>query len=493
LPPQIDLELAKDVQQFYSDPLGFVMWAYPWGQPGRLAEHQGPDDWQRDVLIEIGKQVGERAFDGVHPVAPIRIVIVSGHGVGKSVLCAWLTHWIMSTRPHARGTVTANTFSQLSSKTWAAISEWSRLLINRHWFQVTSDSMYFRNQKDSWAVSAQSCKEENSEAFAGQHAANSTSFYLFDEASAIPDKIFEVAEGGLSDGEPMIIVCGNPTRGIGKFHRITFGSERERWTRFSVDSRNSKFANKELIQQWAADYGEDSDFFRVRVRGECPRAGSSQLIPSDHVAVCRTYKAEGYQTLPKVLAVDVARFGDDRTVLGIRQGRHFRILTKLRGADTVETAHKVIECIQSEHPDAIVVDGDGLGAGVIDQLQHRGVERVHEFHGGARATDPHKFFNRRAEVWGKMADWLKAGAQIPDDPELEVDLTGPQYGYSNQQQIQLEKKDDMKRRGLASPDLADTLAMSFAVNLVRRAQHEEWYKNLLGYRYRNPGEHEWMA
>ena len=150
-------------------------------------------------------------------------------------------------------------------------------------------------------MSAQSCKEENSESFAGQHAADSTSFYVFDEASAIPEKIWEVAEGGLTDGEPIFIACGNPTRNTGKFQRITFGGERERWTRFSVDSRTSRFSNKDLIAQWAADYGEDSDFFRVRVRGECPRAGTTQFIPNDAVEACRKFRRKGSQRCRRFL------------------------------------------------------------------------------------------------------------------------------------------------------------------------------------------------
>ncbi|MGC2474939.1 MAG: hypothetical protein WA485_11435 [Candidatus Sulfotelmatobacter sp.] len=470
----LDLQLADDVARFYADPLGFVMWAYPWGQPGVLEKHEGPDTWQREFLIELGKQVSLRKFDGMNPVAPIRMVVVSGHGVGKSVLCAWVAHWIMSTRPRARGTATANTFSQLSTKTWAAVQSWAKLLINKHWFVVTGDSMYFAGQKESWALSAQSCKEENSESFAGQHAADSTSFYLFDESSGIPEKIWEVAEGGLTDGSPIFIACGNPTKNTGKFQRITFGNERDRWTRFSVDSRNSKFTNKQQIKEWIEQYGEDSDFVRIRVRGECPRAGSSQLIPSDAVESCRRFKSAHHHELPKILAVDVARFGDDRTVIGLRQGRRFEIFRKFSGLDTVQTAEQVIAYIEKEKPDAIVVDGDGLGAGVVDQLRHRGIgDELHEFHGGARPFDIHKYFNRRAEIWGLMGDWLVAGAQIPDDPELAADLTGPQYGYSNKSQIQLERKEDMKARGMASPDCADTLAMTFSVTVLARMVQPE--------------------
>jgi hypothetical protein len=457
---EIDLELADDVGRFYADPLGFVSWAYPWRQPGQLLENDGPDTWQRDFLLELGKQVRTGK-------TPIRMCVVSGHGVGKSVLCAWLCHWLMSTRPRARGTATANTFAQLSTKTWAAVQSWGRLLINRHWFQITTESMYFDGLKDSWAVSALSCKEENSEAFAGQHAP--TSFYLFDESSAIPEKIWEVAEGGLTDSEAFIFAFGNPTRNTGKFQRITFGSERERWTRFSIDSRNSKFANQELIKQWAEDYGEDSDFFRVRVRGECPRAGSSQLIPTDLVSAARKFKAVGHRGMPKIMAADIARFGDDKTVIALRQGRKAHILAKLTGQDTVQVAERIIHLIGLHAPDAVVVDGDGLGAGVVDQMRARN-HNVFEFHGGATPRDAQMYFNRRAEVWGKLGDWLKLGAEIPDDPELEVDLTAPQYGFSNKGQIQLEKKEDMKKRGLASPDLGDALAMTFAVEVRPKPQ-----------------------
>ena len=126
---QTEIQLWKDIANFYADPLAFVMYAYPWRRPGFLQQHEGPDTWQKDFLIELGRQVRDRKFDGLKPVAPIRMDVVSGHGVGKTVLCAWVTHWIMSTRPRARGTITANTYSQLSTKTWAAVQSWARLLI----------------------------------------------------------------------------------------------------------------------------------------------------------------------------------------------------------------------------------------------------------------------------------------------------------------------------------------------------------------------------
>jgi len=192
------------------------------------------------------------------------------------------------------------------------------------------------------------------------------------------------------------------------------------------------------------------------------------------VAAARKYKAEGFESLPKVLSVDVARFGDDQTVIGIRQGRRFQVLGKYRGKDTVFTCEQVIRFIEEHKPDAVVVDDDGLGGGVVDNLKHRGYsQRLYGFHGGASANDATSFYNRRAEVWGSMREWLMDGAEIPDDPEIETDLTGPEYGFSNKNQLQLEKKEDMKARSLASPDIGDCLAMSFAVKVLAKPKPEK--------------------
>jgi len=187
------------------------------------------------------------------------------------------------------------------------------------------------------------------------------------------------------------------------------------------------------------------------------------------VAAARHYRAAGFEQLPRVLSVDVARFGDDQTAIGWRQGRKAIICGKYRGKDGVWVAEQVIRFIQSERPQAVVVDGDGLGAGVVDHLRYRGHE-VFEFHGGATPNDESMYFNKRAEVWGMMRDWLISGAEIPDDPELEMDLTGLEYGFAsgrrNSGTIKLEDKDDMKARGLSSPDLGDMLAMTFGVTLA---------------------------
>src|ERR1700675_3862021 len=252
-----DLALAEEISGYYDDPLGFVLFAYPWGDPGPLEGETGPDDNQREFLESLSQEVKRRRFDGNEPVMPIQMSETSGHGTGKSAMGAWLADWILSTRPHSIGTVTAGTFTQLEDRTWAALRWWTKLCITAHWFDIQARSIHHKSYRETWKVVAQTCKEENAQSFAGQHAKTSTSWYLFDEASEVPDKIWETAEGGLTDGEPMFFAWGQPVRNTGEFYKINFGSLAERWNHRRVDSRTSRFTNKALIAQWEKDYGPE--------------------------------------------------------------------------------------------------------------------------------------------------------------------------------------------------------------------------------------------
>jgi hypothetical protein len=464
----LDAALADDAASFYADPLGWTLYAYDWGQ-GDLEGFEGPDAWQRDFLTWIGECVASRGFDGSKAVDPIRRAVSSGHGVGKSALTAWIVGWIMSTRPHCKGVVTANTAPQLESKTWAEIAKWNKRSIFGRWFDVStgrgSMRMTAKASPESWRVDAQTCREENSEAFAGLHAATSTPFYIFDEASAVPAPIWEVAEGGMTDGEPMIFVFGNPTRNSGKFHEC-FTRQRHRWSPLRVDSRLSAITNKAQIAEWLADYGEDSDFFRVRVRGEFPRAGSMQYLSSEDIALARRRSVVISPATPKVIGVDVARFGDDQSVIARRHGRKAEKLDKYRGLDTMELASIVAHVIITERPDAVFVDGVGIGAGVVDRLRQLG-HTVFDVQAGASPSKPYadRCTNRRAEMWLKMREWLPT-ADIPDtEHDLADELASVEYAFDARGRVQLEKKESMKRRGLPSPDCADALALTFAEDL----------------------------
>lgn len=465
-PIDYEQEIANLIADCQYDPLAYVERAFDWGN-GELKESVGPRHWQREMLAELRDHLADPSTR----YSAFLQAISSGHGIGKSADVAFVILWALSCWEDARIVVTANTGDQLATKTVPEVKKWLRRAINSHWFVARSETIKVLDAKhaDTWRADFVTWSIEKTEAFAGLHNERKIILLIFDESSGIPDKIWEVAEGAMTDEETVIIwlAYGNPTQNTGRF-RECFGKFSHRWKRKQIDSRTVEGTNKEQIEKWIADYGEDSDFVRVRVRGEFPRAGSNQFIASDVVSRCRKYEATGYEHLPRVMAVDVARFGDDRSVIGVRQGRKFRVLGQYRGLDIVQLATKVIEQIQIEDPKLVVIDGDGLGAGVVDTLNHRGFSRiVHEFHGGATPDDPEAYFNRRAEVWGLMRDALKADMQIPDDPEFDTDLTAPEYGFSNKQQIQLEKKDDMKKRGLASPDLGDTLAMTFAVSLAQ--------------------------
>lgn len=488
--------LWRKAASFRSDPLGFVQWAFPWGKPGPLERYSGPDEWQADFLRQLGEEVRKRNFDGITPVLPIRFSTSSGHGIGKSVEVAFIVDWIMSTRPHAQGTVTANTFQQLSTRTWATLQTWTKRCITGHWFEVTGERMYHRQFKESWFCSAQSCKEDNSEAFAGQHAATSTSFYVFDEASAVPDKIHEVAEGGLTDGEPMFFQFGNPTRSRGAFHRATFGVERNRWIVRSIDSRTAKFSNKELIEQWRQDRGEDSDFFRVRVLGLPANVDDSQFIDMERITEAQKREVAVLNDEPLIAGVDLAWGGEDFNVVRFRRGRDARSIPPIRipGAKTRDASVMVVKLsdlltngINGQKIHTMFIDSAGISGAVGSRLRELGHDNVIEINFGADSPDL-KYRNMRAMMWGRMKDWLLTGA-IDSDPRLECDLTGPGYELDNKVRIQLESKDDMKKRGVDSPDDGDALALTFAQAVAMPRLQP---KPQLVYRYPGQDRLAWM-
>ncbi len=461
--------------RYFDDPLKFVLAIYPWGEAdGPLAEWSGPDKWQAETLTYIGECVkaGKRVW----------IARASGHGIGKSAEIAWIIHWFMSTRRDPQIVTTANTKIQLESKTWRELAKWQKMALNGHWFEHTATKYIFIREglkaAKTYFASAIPWSKERSEAFAGTHEKHV--LMLFDEGSAVDDVIFEVAEGAMTTPGSMFIVFGNPTKNTGRFHRM-FHSERDLWNTAQIDSRDTKVAtvkDRELFDRWVKAYGEDSDFVRVRVRGVFPRAGTMQFIPGDIVeeAMDRGYHPTVYDQMPKILGVDVARFGDDQSVIIRRQGLVASKLQKFREIDTMRLASIVAAEIEDWQPDAVFVDEVGVGAGVVDRLHHLKYKHVIGVNGGRKPMDDQKYFNLRAEMWGKMRDWLEAGAMIPQDTELRDDLIGPEYGYDPRERIQLERKVDMKERDLASPDSGDALAHTFAQPVSKTAQERAMAK-----------------
>jgi len=516
-----DEMIARDMAGFYADPLGHVMYSYPWTSDAtiqvvelapeyqdRFKSKHGPDVWACEFLDQLGEEIKQRGFNGKQPVKPIRFSTASGHGIGKSALSAWLIKFLMDTRPLCQGTVTAVTADQLKAKTWMQVGKWHNRSVTEHWFDYNTGrgSMSLKHKKkgDEWCCNAQTCREENSEAFAGQHSVSSTSFYLFDEASGIPEKIFQVREGGLTDGEPMVFDFGNPTRNSGRFFENCVGEYKHRFIVRSIDSRSVKITNKALATEMIEDYGEDSDIVKVRVKGVFPSASSAQFISNDDVDACMKRELESTSNAVMLLGVDVARQGDDDSVIYPRCGDDARSfpIEAYNGLDGVQLAGKIANTynkyVDEGYEVYIFIDfGGGYGGSPVDHLRFLGYNPLEVFT-GRKATDEAKYRGKSDEIWGLMKDAIRKGLCLPEPKmkyaaDLKKQLTQREYGHTIVgHKIHLEPKQAMKDRGIPSPDIADALAMTYAEvvasssvlgsNIKKKQQVESEY---------NPHEQDW--
>ncbi len=503
-----DEQLAEDLAGFYADPLGYVMYCFPWDTETsiqvvelapvyreRFGCRYGPDVWACEFLDELGRDIRERNFDGRTPVLPIQKVTASGHGIGKSCLSAWLIKFILDTRPLSMGTVTAMKAEQLRTKTWAQLGKWHKMSLTSHWFDYTSGrgSMALVSNRldargesigEKWRCDAQTCKKENAQAFAGQHCPTATSFFIFDEASEIENEIFEVRDGGLTDGEPMVFDFGNPTRNSGRFYEECEGRLRHRYDRRSIDSRTVQMSNKPLIEQWLEDFGEDNDWFKVRVRGMFPSMGSLQFISTDLVEEAMERDLKIVRGDPLVIGVDVARYGDDSTVIYPRIGHDARSFPRevYKGLSTMQVVGRVAAMVErfavlAMPVNMIFVDvTGGLGAGPADRLRQLGYP-VYDVEFGSNPTDVRTYRFKSDELWGRLRDALLRlclpARNEPGGEDLRAQLTQREFGYTLKgSKIHLEPKREMKVRlggDAASPDDADALACTYAVEVVPAA------------------------
>ena len=473
-----EVELQEKVATFNQDPLGFVMFSYPWGEKGSsLEDEEGPDEWQVQILSDIGHGLthGWVMNNGIKKdcTSGIFMAASSGHGIGKSALMAWLDQWFMSTRANPQIVTTANTKEQLTSKTGREMAKWHKLLINKHWFEKTATKFSCLADPDTWFSSLIPWSENKPEAFAGTHEKNV--MLKFDEASAIPDIIWETAEGAMteSNGVKIWINFGNPTKNTGRF-RECFGKFRNFWITYQIDARTSKRTDKSLFDKWEQMYGEDSDFFRIRVKGVFPRAGANQFIPTDIVesAMGKVYHPSTYIGMKRSLSIDIARYGDDTTVMGRKQGLVVYGIKRYKGLGTLQCAGLIAEEIIAFEPDVVYLDMGNTGAAVYDVLVSWGYSITGIWY-GSDAEDKKVYFNKRVEMWGRMRDAIKNGLAIPDDNDLRDDLIGPEYGFSSKEQFQLESKADMKSRGLSSPDAGDMVAQFYSYPLAENAKRDK--------------------
>lgn len=463
-----ETELSDFLTGFTHDPLGFVLAVYPWGEKGTpLAAHKGPRKWQRKILTLIGAKLQA----GVDLSTAIKIAVASGHGIGKSALVAWIDHWARSTFEDCRVVITANTEKQLLTKTGPELAKWHRLAINRHWFVATSTAIYAVDPEHEklWRTDLIPWSEHNTEAFAGLHNEGKRIVLIFDEASKIADKVWEVAEGALTDAftEILWVVFGNPTRATGRF-RECFRKFRHRWHTEQIDSRTVEGTNKEQLQQLVEDNGEDSDLVKVRIRGVFPSTSFKQYINQKDIdaAVGRPLPPERYQFAPIIITVDPSWEGDDEFVIGLRQGLWFEILaTYPKNDNDVEMANIISRFEDEEKADAVFVDL-GYGTGIISVARTLGRDWM-LVNFGDKAYDE-GVVNKRAEMYQAARQWLKEGGTLPNDPVLADELGQVEAVPRMDGKLLIESKKDMKARGLTSPNRADALVMSFAYPVQKK-------------------------
>ena len=272
-----------------------------------------------------------------------------------------------------------------------------------------------------------------------------------------------MAEGALTDEETEIIwvVFGNPTRNSGRF-RECFRRFKHRWKTKQIDSREVEGTNKEQIQKWIDDFGVDSDFVKVRVRGIFPSTSFKQFISTEDVdaAYGLELKPEQYNFAPKILTVDPAWEGDDEFVIGLRQGLKFEIKRTIQKNDNDIQMATLIASIEDEvQADAVFIDA-GYGTGIVSAGQT--MRRKWQLVWFAEKPNDMGCLNKRAEMWKAARDWLKAGGSIPKDPQLHTELISPETVARLDGKLQIESKKDMKLRGVTSPNRADALILSFA-------------------------------
>lgn len=456
----LDLELAEEISKYEFDPKGYAEAAFDWGL-GELSDTKGPRSWQ----LEMHQAITDHLSNPETRYQPFQGAVASGHGVGKSALIGQIANWAMSTHVDCKLVLTANTENQLLTKTMPEISKWFKQSVTSHLFKSNATSIHSvdKGHEKTWRLDAVTWSANNTEAFAGLHNKDKIIVLIFDEASAILDKVWDVAEGALTDENTIIIwlAFGNPTRNTGRF-KDCFGKNRHRWKTYQIDSRDVEGTNKEKINTWIQDYGVDSDFVKVRVRGLFPSASLRQFISSEDVdkAYGKVLTPDSYSFAPKIIGVDPAWEGDDEFVISMRQGLNFKILrTFMKNDDDVKSAGILAKICDQENPDAVFIDG-GFGTGIVSAGKSWGYKWTIVWF--SEASDDPGCLNKRAEMWKLTKDWLKEGGALPEDPMLQQELIGPETVGRLDGKIQLESKKDMKARGQRSPNRADSLVLTFA-------------------------------
>jgi len=464
------------LRRWRDDPVLFVRECFG---PTHLKDTGHPlviDEWQVDALISF------RDND--------RTALSACKGPGKSCVLAWAIWWFLTTHKDAKGICTSITADNLKDNLWTELAKWrARSPIIERAFDQTSERISSVDRPKTWWCSARSFpqqadKTQQANTLAGLHG--EYVFVVMDEIGDYPDGVVTAAEGILAnDVVARILGAGNPTKVDGPLYRLTT-KDRKRWTVIHItgdpqDPKRSPRISLAWANQMIEDWGRDNPWVMVNVLGLFPPLASDRLIGINHVTMAQERNARPleYSSDAKIWGLDPARYGDDAAALCRRQGVVCFKFHIWRGLDGVELATRVANMIMEARaadvgPDALFVDVGGVGASAYDHLRMLGyVGLIHPIDFGS-SPDDSRFLNKRAEIWWRMADWLKkAPANLPTDPELVGELTGPAFKYAargKQTKFLLESKEEMRKRGIPSPNKADALAMTFSAPVAPKSK-----------------------
>lgn len=426
-----------------------------WDDPVRFVEEvlgAKPLPYQRDFLNAIARN--ER-----------KISIRSGHGTGKSTSASWAMLWYLLLRFPNKVVVTAPTSGQLFDALFAELKRWISELPEQlqQMLTVKSDRVELTAAPSEAFISARTSRAETPEALAGVHSDNV--LLVVDEASGVPEKVFEAAAGSMSGHSATTVLLSNPTRSSGTFFESQTRMSDSWWTqRWScVDS---PLVSDEFVQEMRERYGEESNAFRIRVLGEFPLSDDDTIIPYHLVESAVHRDLEVHEDTPSVWGLDVARFGTDKTALCKRQGPIVTEIRAWRGLDLMQTVGRVVAEYEglppSAQPREILVDSIGVGAGVVDRLHEMGLP-VRGVNVSETPSLKETYMNLRTELWFKTKGWLEnRSCKLPENEQLMAELTSIKYSFTSSGKMKAESKDEMRKRGLGSPDLADALCLTMA-------------------------------
>lgn len=407
-----------------------------------------PLPWQIELMQSVAS--GER-----------RISVRAGHGVGKSSCCSWILLWFMFCRFPQKAVCTAPTASQLFDALFSEVKHWANKMpdVLRDQIEIFTDRIVLKGAPESSFISARTSSAERPEALAGIHSENV--LLIVDEASAIPEAVYESAAGSMSGHCATTILIGNPTRNTGLFFK-THHQLRGDWKTMHVSCLDNRLVSQDFVEQIKSTYGEGSNAYRVRVLGEFSLRDDDSLIAADLVDAAMSRDVALDTTQDLIYGVDVARFGSDRTVICKRRGNVVVELRHWSGEDLMGTVGRIVHEAKIDKPTEICVDSIGLGGGVADRLRELGLNVRDVNVSESTALNP-QAYRLRDELWIATKDWLETRAvKLPKDDELRAELIGPTYSFTSNGKIKVEGKSEMKRRGMRSPDLADAVCLSFS-------------------------------